>query len=165
MTEENTQLLSAIKSLDLSIRELTEAVKTSPQRPAPSSSYAPPKASQSTSKPSEEIPQPSEIIADAGDVQVHFGKNNGVALSQLAERSLSWYAQEQEPRLNSRGEPFPPREIEVTLRNAARTLWHQKKGTLQGSAPKPAPTPPAGGAAGEGTADDFGEVPFSPCTH
>jgi hypothetical protein len=73
---------------------------------------------------------PTEIIADAGSVQVHFGKNKGVALSSLSERSVAWYAQEPEPRLGNNGKPFPPRPEDVLLRNAARTLIHQKRGTI-----------------------------------
>lgn len=143
--EANAAILKALASLDLTIRELTEAVKTLAARPAASSSggYTPPKSS--PTKPftaSDEIPQPSEIIANAGAVEIHFGKNAGVPLASLGERSLSWYAAEQEPRLNNRGEPFPLRPQEITLRNAARTLWHQNKGTLVGSVPAPAATPP-----------------------
>jgi len=79
---------------------------------------------------SEEVPLPTEIIPNAGDVQVHFGKNKGVALSTLGDRSVAWYAQEPEPRLGNNGKPFPPRPEDVLLRNAARTLIHQKRGTL-----------------------------------
>ena len=83
---------------------------------------------------SDEVPMPTEIIADAGNVQVHFGKNKGVALSSLSERSVAWYAQEPEPRIGSNGKPFPPRPEDVLLRNAARTLIHQKRGTLPSAA-------------------------------
>ena len=79
---------------------------------------------------SDEVPMPTEIIADAGSVQVHFGKNKGVALSSLSERSVAWYAQEPEPRIGNNGKPFPPRPEDVLLRNAARTLIHQKRGTI-----------------------------------
>lgn len=90
---------------------------------------------------SEEVPMPTEIIADAGSVQVHFGKNKGVALSSLSERSVAWYAQEPEPRLGNNGKPFPPRPEDVLLRNAARTLIHQKRGTIPAvTAPKAIPT-------------------------
>jgi hypothetical protein len=83
---------------------------------------------------------PTEIIADAGSVQVHFGKNKGVALSSLSERSVAWYAQEPEPRLGNNGKPFPPRPEDVLLRNAARTLIHQKRGTIPAvTAPKAIP--------------------------
>ena len=83
---------------------------------------------------SEEVPMPTEIIADAGSVQVHFGKNKGVTLSSLSERSVAWYAQEPEPRLGNNGKPFPPRPEDVLLRNAARTIIHQKRGTLPSAA-------------------------------
>jgi len=87
---------------------------------------------------SEEVPMPTEIIADAGNVQVHFGKNKGVTLSSLSERSVAWYAQEPEPRIGNNGKPFPPRPEDVLLRNAARTLIHQKRGTiLSAAAPQP----------------------------
>jgi len=83
---------------------------------------------------SDEVPMPTEIIADAGNVQVHFGKNKGVALSSLSERSVAWYAQEPEPRLGNNGKPFPPRAEDVLLRNAARTIIHKKRGTLPSAA-------------------------------
>ena len=83
---------------------------------------------------SDEVPMPTEIIADAGSVQVHFGKNKGVALSSLGERSVAWYAQDPEPRLGNNGKPFPPRPEDVLLRNAARTIIHKKRGTLPSAA-------------------------------
>ncbi|WP_353269302.1 hypothetical protein [Gemmatimonas sp.] len=83
---------------------------------------------------SDEVPMPTEVIANAGEVQVHFGKNKGVALSSLSERSVAWYAQEPEPRLGNNGKPFPPRPEDVLLRNAARTIIHQKRGTLPSAA-------------------------------
>ena len=101
---------------------------------------------------SDEVPMPTEIIAEAGNVQVHFGKNKGVALSSLSERSVAWYAQEPEPRLGNNGKPFPPRPEDVLLRNAARTLIHQKRGTLL-SAAVPQPNAPVS------TIDD-GDVSF-----
>ena len=98
------------------------------------------------------MPLPTEIIADAGNVQVHFGKNKGVALSSLSERSVAWYAQEPEPRIGSNGKPFPPRAEDELLRNAARTLIHQNRGTL----PSAAVTQPTAPVA---TIDD-GDVSF-----
>ena len=89
---------------------------------------------------SDEVPMPTEIIADAGNVQVHFGKNKGVALSSLGDRSVAWYAQEPEPRIGNNGKPFPPRLEDVLLRNAARTLIHQKRGTLPSAAVPTAPS-------------------------
>jgi len=99
---------------------------------------------------SDEVPMPTEIIEDAGNVQVHFGKNKGVALSSLGDRSVAWYAQEPEPRLGNNGKPFPPRPEDVLLRNAARTLIHQKRGTITGAA---VPTAPVANI-------DEGNVPF-----
>ena len=93
---------------------------------------------------------PTEIIDDAGNVQVHFGKNKGVALSALGERSVAWYAQEAEPRIGNNGKPFPPRPEDVLLRNAARTIIHQKRGTIAGAA---VPTAPVANI-------DEGNVPF-----
>ena len=83
---------------------------------------------------SDEVPMPTEVIANAGEVQVHFGKNKGVALSSLSERSVAWYAQEPEPRIGNNGKPFPPRAEDVLLRNAARTIIHKKRGTLPSAA-------------------------------
>lgn len=81
---------------------------------------------------SDVIPQPNPImdLAEAQSVEVHFGKNKGLALGTLSERSLSWYATEQPPRLDSAGKPYPARTQEITLRNAARTVYHTRAGTL-----------------------------------
>jgi len=114
--------LDLIHSELIRIREALEA------RPfaagAPAAKPAP------TSPKTDEVPLPTEIVPDAGSVQVHFGKNKGVALSTLGDRSVAWYAQEPEPRLDKSGKPFPPRAEDVLLRNAARTIIHQKRGTL-----------------------------------
>lgn len=128
---------------------------------APAQAPAPRPASSGGKFDDEPIPQPSQFIPQAGDVQIHFGKNNGVALGKLGERSLSWYATDQPPRLDSSGKPYPPRPQEVLLKNAARTLWHTNRGTLSadlpvGQAPKPAPAPAPKPAA----AEDEENVPF-----
>lgn len=133
------ELLKAIHQELVGIRKLLAEGK---QPSAPRST--PVRASTSTSSAfsggggDEQIPQPTEVVANPGDVQVHFGKNNGVPLSKLGERSLSWYAQEQAPRLDSSGNPYPPRPQEIKLRNAARTLWHQNRGTLGTGSTAPA---------------------------
>jgi hypothetical protein len=102
---------------------------------------------------SDEVPMPTEVIEDAGNVQVHFGKNKGVALSSLGDRSVAWYAQEPEPRIGNNGKPFPPRPEDVLLRNAARTIIHQKRGTLPSAAvPQP--------SASVTTSIDEGDVSF-----
>jgi len=112
------------------IREALEA--------RPFASGAP--AAKPASPRSDEVPLPAEIIPNAGEVQVHFGKNKGVALSSLGDRSVAWYAQEAEPRIGNNGKPFPPRPEDVLLRNAARTLIHQKRGTLPSAAVPTAPS-------------------------
>jgi len=125
----NEDLLKAILQELVGIRQLLADGKAAPGRSTPARTSTP--ASSSTSGGGDApIPQPTEIVANPGDVQVHFGKNTGVPLSKLSERSLSWYAQEQAPRLDSSGNPYPARPQETVLRNAARTLWHQNRGTL-----------------------------------
>lgn len=113
-------------TLDLIHKELVRIREALEARPyalgAPAAKPAAPR--------SDEVPMPTEVIADAGNVQVHFGKNKGVTLSSLSERSVAWYAQEPEPRIGNNGKPFPPRPEDVLLRNAARTIIHQKRGTL-----------------------------------
>ena len=141
----NDDLLKAIHQELVAIRQLLADGKAAPARSTPSrASTSSTYSSPSSAGGDEQIPQPTEIIANPGDVQVHFGKNNGVPLSKLGERSLSWYAQEQAPRLDSSGNPYPARPQETTLRNAARTLWHQNRGTLGGGtgAPKSASSSP-----------------------
>ena len=124
------------------IREALEA--------RPYASGAPAAKPASSFPKSDEVPMPTEVIDDAGNVQVHFGKNKGVALSSLGDRSVAWYAQEAEPRIGNNGKPFPPRPEDVLLRNAARTLIHQKRGTIAGAA---VPTAPVANI-------DEGNVPF-----
>lgn len=143
----NEDTLKAIHQELVAIRQLLADANKAQPRSTParstssSSSYS---SSGGGGGFDEVIPQPSEVVPNAGDVQVHFGKNNGVALSKLSERSLSWYATEQPPRLDSSGKPYPPRPQEIVLRNAARTLWHQNKGTLgQPDVPKGAAAPAA----------------------
>ena len=161
----NEDILKSIHEELVAIRQLLAEATKAPARSAParatssSSSY-----SSSGGGADEVILQPTEVIPNAGDVQVHFGKNNGVALSKLSERSLSWYATEQPPRLDSSGKPYPPRPQETTLRNAARTLWHQNKGTLgQPDAPRSAGTAaatPAVATASSAHLSDEENVPF-----
>lgn len=130
----NEDLLKAIHQELVGIRQLLANGAKAPARSTPArTSTSSTSSSYSSGGGDEQIPQPTEVVANAGEVQVHFGKNNGVALSKLSERSLSWYAQEQAPRLDSSGNPYPPRPQETTLRNAARTLWHQNRGTLGAS--------------------------------
>jgi len=159
----NEDLLKSIHEELVAIRQLlTEANKAAPRSTPARATSGSSSYSGSSGGADEVIPQPTEVVPNAGDVQVHFGKNNGVALSKLSERSLSWYAAEQAPRLDSSGKPYPPRPQETLLRNAARTLWHQNKGTLgHPDAPKAATT--SGGAATTESAahlSDEENVPF-----
>jgi hypothetical protein len=93
------------------------------------------------------LPLPVFAIADAGSVQVHFGKNAGVPLSALSDKQLLWYGADRPEQLKKDGTPFAPREADVLLKNACRTLWHQRK---SGAPIVPATQP----------ADDGENVPF-----
>ena len=95
-----------------------------------------PKA-QGTKPATGDVPLPTEVIPDAESVEVHFGKNKGVRLGSLQPKSVEWYAQDAEPRLKKDGTPFAPRPEDVRLREAARTIVHQKRGTLPMPANKP----------------------------
>jgi hypothetical protein len=93
------------------------------------------------------LPLPAIAIADAGSVQIHFGKNTGTPLSSLTDKQLLWYGADRPPQLKKDGTPFAPREADVQLLNACRTLWHQRKS----GAPIVSATQPA---------DDGENVPF-----
>lgn len=131
----NTEQFTALHSELVRIRE---ALESRPVVAAPAAT-APAKAPY---KPiSNEIPMPTEVIANPGDVEIHFGKNKGVKICSLTDKSLSWYAQDPEPRLNAKGEPFPPRPEDIALRNAVRTYLHQKRGTIPTPEPVLKPEP------------------------
>ena len=134
-------------NLDDVLAELTAIRLILSARPvaAPAQTATAPQYAQSTASSDGPPPQPSQLIEDAGSVLVHFGKNKDKPLSELSERSLSWYASEQPPRLDNAGKPFPPRQVEITLRNAARTLWHTRAGTLGAAAVQAAPAKVADG--------------------
>lgn len=107
---------------------------------------AAPAASTATQTPTPEgpPPQPDVVVENPGEQRVHFGKNSGTALSNLTERQLGFYASVKTPRLDNTGKPFPPRPADVALEQAARTLWHQQKGTLTtGTSPLPTAGSPA----------------------
>ena len=129
-------------NLDDILGELTAIRLLLAARPvasAPTQTAAAPQYAQSTASSDGPPPQPSQVVENAGDVQIHFGKNKDKPLSELSERSLAWYATEQPPRLDSSGKAYPPRQQEITLRNAARTLWHTRAGTLGVAAVQVAP--------------------------
>ena len=100
---------------------------------APQTVKATPKAASVDS-----LPLPDRVIENAGEVTVHFGKNAGTAISQLSDKQLLWYGADREPLIKRDGTPFEPRESDVLLRDACRTIWHERKGTLPSSAPAPA---------------------------
>ena len=118
----NDQILAEL----ITIRQLLERAIAAPQAARPA---APAPAGQIS------IPQPTQLVADPGAVCVHFGKNDGQPLSSLNDRSVEWYATPREPRVGNNGKPFPPRPADEQLANAARQLYHAKRGTLVGKAP------------------------------
>lgn len=141
----NEQVLAEL----IKIRQLLERALAAPAAartaaPAPSGPVA--------------IPQPSHLLDDPGSVCVHFGKNDGQPLSSLNDRSIEWYATPKEPRLNKNGQPFPPRPADEQLANAARQLYHSKRGTLSTTLPAAPATFVAGSS---GAQSDSGEpLPF-----
>ena len=121
-TMNNEQLLQQIVTELSEIRKLLSASQVpAVSNPVPKSGFV----------SDEEIPQPTEIIESPEEVAVHFGKNNGIPLGSLGERSIAWYAKELEPKLDRNGKPFPPRAADVRLRNAARIIIHRRRGTLK----------------------------------
>jgi len=131
-TEQHTELLTEL-------RAIRAALEAKP-RPAQATSAAP------TATPNT-LPPPAVEILNAGDVQIHFGKNKDTPLSALSDKQLLWYGADREPQLKKDGTPFPPREADVLLKNACRTVWQQRKS----GAPIALTTQPA---------DDGENVPF-----
>ncbi len=119
-TEQYQELILEIRAIRTA---LTQPIKTT----------APAAASKTATTGPAVIPPPAEIIENPGAVCVHFGKNKGRPLADLGAKSIEWYAQEPEPRLRTDGTPFPPRAEDLLLRNAARTIVHQGRGTLPAS--------------------------------
>jgi hypothetical protein len=131
-TEQHHEILTELRA----IRAALEAKPRTAQ-----STTAAPTATTDT------LPLPAIAIADAGSVQVHFGKNTGTPLSSLTDKQLLWYGTERPAQLKKDGTPFAPREADTLLKNACRTLWHQRKS----GAPIVLATQPA---------DDGENVPF-----
>lgn len=103
----------------IELRAIRAALETKPRAtPAP--------ATATTATPNT-LPLPAIEIADAGSVQIHFGKNAGTPLSALSDKQLLWYGADRPASLKKDGTPFAPREADVQLLNACRTLWHQRK--------------------------------------
>jgi len=102
------------------LRAIRAALEAKPRMASPATTTAP-------SATPTSLPPPAVEILNAGEVQIHFGKNTGTALSSLTDKQLLWYGADREPQLKKDGKPFPPREADVLLKNACRTLWHQRK--------------------------------------
>ena len=137
-TEQHHELLIELRA----IRAALEA-KPRAATPAPATT-----ATTATATP-DTLPLPAIEIVDAGSVLVHFGKNKGTPISALNDKQLLWYGSDRPAQLMKDGTPFPPRQADVQLLNACRTLWHQRKS----GAPIALTSQPA-------TADDGENVPF-----
>lgn len=107
--------------------------------PLGSSDAAPASASGAAFAARPPIPQPTFVVDDPDSVVVHFGKNNGMPIGQLGERSIEWYASVKEPKLDRTGKPFAPRPDDVALENAARQIIHRRRNTLDASLKPGAP--------------------------
>ena len=135
----NTELLTDIL---IELQAIRAALEAKPRAATPAT------ATTATATP-DTLPLPTIEIVDAGSVQVHFGKNAGTPISALSDKQLLWYGADRPAQLRKDGTPFPPREADVQLLNACRTLWHQRKS----GAPIALTSQPA-------AADDGENVPF-----
>ena len=133
-TEQHQEILTELR-----------AIRAALEKPKPMLSLT----TTATTATPDTLPLPTIEIVDAGSVLVHFGKNTGVPISQLTDKQLLWYGTERPAQLRKDGTPFPPREADVQLLNACRTLWHQRKS----GAPIALVSQPA-------AADDGENVPF-----
>ena len=113
----NNELLTDILTELRAIRAALEAKPRAAPQPAATIKIATPGT----------LPPPDVEIADAGSVQIHFGKNAGTAISSLSDKQLLWYGADRPAQLKKDGTPFAPREADVQLLNACRTLWQQRK--------------------------------------
>ena len=110
------------------------AIRAALQKPAGATTPAP----TATGTP-DTLPKPDQIIDNADQVAVHFGKNAGTPLSALTDKQLLWYGADRPPQLKNDGTPFAPRQQDTTLKNACRTVWHQRQGSIPAPTEKPAP--------------------------
>jgi hypothetical protein len=122
-TEQHNEILTELR-----------AIRAALQKPAGASTPAP----TATATP-DTLPKPDQIIEGAGEVAVHFGKNAGTPLSALTDKQLLWYGADRPPQLKNDGTPFAPRQQDTTLKNACRTVWHQRQGSIPTPTAKPAP--------------------------
>jgi len=139
-TEQYTKLLTELRAISAAISAALQK-SAGASTPAPTASATP-----------DTLPKPDLIIDNAGEVAVHFGKNAGTPISALTDKQLLWYGADRPPQLKNDGTPFAPRQQDTTLKNACRTVWHQRQGSIATPTPKPAP------AQSADLADE--EVPF-----
>jgi len=157
---ENNELLTAIKSLDLTIRELKslekaiselgEAVKSKPA--ASAGGYTPPKASNSfTGWRAVEVPP-------------FIKKYAGKSLGEMAARDLHWWAENYTPK-EWKGE-IQQRDIDFKAALVAGAAEIPKPAE---SAPKPKPAPTEREQSNQSPSGEGGnideDVPFAPCLH
>jgi hypothetical protein len=112
-TEQHIELLTEL-------RAIRAALEAKPRAATPVTATA-------TTPTPDTLPPPAVEILNAGEVQIHFGKNTGTPLSALSDKQLLWYGADRPEQLKKDGTPFAPREADVLLKNACRTLWHQRK--------------------------------------
>lgn len=135
----NNELLTEILTELRAIRAALEAKPRATPAPVTTATATP-----------DTLPLPAIEIVDAGSVQVHFGKNAGTPLSALSDKQLLWYGSDRPAQLKKDGTPFAPRDADVQLLNACRTVWHQRK---TGGAPVTLVSQPA-------ATDDGENLPF-----
>jgi hypothetical protein len=109
--EQHNEILVELRAIRAALETKPRAVATAPSASTSSATSLPP---------------PDQVIEGAASVTVHFGKNKGVAIGSLTEKQLLWYGADREPQLKNDGTPFPPRVEDVLLKNACRTLWHDR---------------------------------------
>ena len=120
------ELLLELREIRLAIQSRTAS---KPTAPAPTTT---------ATRTPDSLPLPATVIERAGETAVHFGKNAGTPISQLNDKQLLWYGADREPQLKKDGTRFAPRDADILLKNACRTLWHERVGTLPSSDPAPA---------------------------
>lgn len=103
----------------------------------------------------EPVPQPERVIDSAANVEIHFGKNQGTPLGRLSDNQLSFYAAKWTLREKRNGGCW---DNDLLLLDAARTLWHEKKGTLKFSTGPKAESQEQKAPAPQENLDE--EVPF-----
>jgi hypothetical protein len=141
-----TEIPPTLSELMRKLNEIQATLEALSRQPPASAQPAPARSYPASSRENEVYPQPiTPVHPDiAGLEKIHFGKNAGVELASLSDNQLAFYAKEKSPQLKSDGTPFDPRPADVKLEQAARSLWHARKRTLQGSsAVASVPLPPA----------------------